>query len=152
MEGSNGRDQDLVLIADAASPRIAQRPTLEVAVGILWKSDRSFLMTTRPPGKVYAGYWEFPGGKLEPGETVEDALRRELHEELGIDVEAMQRWQYQRVDYPHALVGLHFVNVRAWGGEIRMKESQSFSWQSLPVAVSPVLPGAAPVLEWMKAA
>src|SRR3546814_368024 len=62
---------------------MADRPYTEVAVGILVRADGALLLSSRPAGKPYAGYWEFPGGKLEAGETVEQALRRELEEELG---------------------------------------------------------------------
>jgi 8-oxo-dGTP diphosphatase len=123
------------------------RPVVDVAVGILIKPDGSFLLTSRPTGKVYEGYWEFPGGKLEAGENVQDALRRELLEELGITIEDAQLWQVEIVDYPHALVRLNFCRVRAWKGELQMREAQSFSWQQLPVRVSPVLPGTIPVLK-----
>lgn len=122
------------------------RPVVDVAVGILIKPDGSFLLTSRPGGKAYAGYWEFPGGKLEVGETLADALRRELFEELGIRVETAQPWQVELVDYPHALVRLNFWKVLAWSGELQMLERQSCSWQQLPVNVSPVLPGTIPVL------
>ena len=94
------------------------RKHTEVAVGILIRADdEAFLLTSRPQGKVYAGYWEFPGGKLEAGESVLDALGRELHEELGIQVTAAQPWQVEMVDYPHALVRLNFCKVTAWQGE-----------------------------------
>ena len=107
------------------------------------------MLTSRPEGKVYAGYWEFPGGKLEAGESVEQALRRELQEELGITIGAAQIWKTQMVDYPHALVRLHFCKVWDWQGELQMREAQSHAWQSLPVAVTPVLPGTIPVLTWL---
>jgi 8-oxo-dGTP diphosphatase len=128
------------LVADPDRSRVGgpDRPVVDVAVGILIKTDGSFLLTSRPAGKVYEGYWEFPGGKLEAGETVEDALRRELLEELGIRVEAAQPWQVDLVDYPHALVRLNFCKVLAWSGELQMREAQSFSWQQLPGTV-PVL-------------
>lgn len=134
-----------------ADPQLAReggldRSVVDVAVGILVKPDGCFLLTSRPAGKVYAGYWEFPGGKLEVGETVDDALRRELFEELGIRVETAQPWQVELVDYPHALVRLNFWKVLAWSGELQMLERQSYSWQQLPVNVSPVLPGTIPVL------
>lgn len=127
------------------------RPVLQVAVGVLLRDDGAFLMTTRPAGKVYAGYWEFPGGKLEPGESVEQALARELDEELGLRVDParVERWRELRVDYPHALTQLHFCRLRQWQGTPRMREGQRSAWQSLPVSVAPVLPGAVPVLEWL---
>ncbi len=138
------------IVADAHAERIggAHRSVVEVAVGVLVRADGAFLLTSRPVGKPYAGYWEFPGGKLEAGESVEQALRRELEEELGITIGAAQAWKIEMVDYPHALVRLHFCKVFAWSGELQMREAQSFAWQQLPVTVSPVLPGTLPVLEW----
>ena len=140
--------------ADTHLPRAAggDRPVVDVGVGVLFRPDGSFLLTSRPPGKVYEGYWEFPGGKLEAGETVEHALARELHEELGIQVDpgAIIRWREQLVDYPHALVRLYFCKLTAWQGELSMREGQSFAWQRLPVKVEPVLPGAIPVLRWLE--
>jgi len=121
---------------------------VEVAVGVLIRADGQFLLTSRPPGKVYEGYWEFPGGKLEAGESVEAALRRELHEEIGITIGAVQPWKIEMVDYPHALVRLNFCKVFDWAGELQMREGQLFAWQSLPVAVKPVLPGTIPILDW----
>lgn len=140
-----------VLVADADRPREggAERPLVDVAVGVLIQPDGEFLLTSRPAGKVYAGYWEFPGGKLEPGETVEQALRRELHEELGIAAGPVTLWRTELVDYPHALVRLNFCKVFAWTGELQMREGQSFAWQRLPVRVAPVLAGAVPVLDWL---
>ena len=138
------------LMADAHATRQGgtDRPVTEVAVGVLLKPDGSFLLTSRPAGKPYAGYWEFPGGKLEAGESVEQALRRELQEELGIDIGAVIPWRSEMVDYPHALVRLHFCKVHAWNGALQMREGQSHAWQQLPVQVQPVLPGTVPVLEW----
>ena len=127
----------------------AERAVVDVAVGVLLQADGHFLLTSRPEGKVYAGYWEFPGGKLEVGESVEQALRRELQEELGITIGAAQVWKTQMVDYPHALVRLHFCKVWYWQGELQMREAQSHAWQLLPVAVTPVLPGTIPVLSWL---
>jgi 8-oxo-dGTP diphosphatase len=139
-----------VLIADGELRREggADRKVVDVAVGVLIRPNGDFLLTSRPAGKVYEGYWEFPGGKLEDGETVEAALRRELHEEIGITIAGVQPWKTEMVDYPHALVRLHFCKVSNWTGELQMRENQSFAWQSLPVTVQPVLPGAIPVLAW----
>ena len=126
----------------------ADRVPVDVAVGVLIDGDDRFLLTSRPKGKVYAGYWEFPGGKLEAGETVEEALRRELHEELGITIGDVHPWKIEMMDYPHARVRLHFCKVYRWQGEFEMREQQAMAWQNLPVEVVPVLPGTVPVLEW----
>ena len=138
------------LIADGERPRQggADRKEVEVAVGVLIRPDGAFLLTSRPPGKVYEGYWEFPGGKVEPGETVEQALRRELVEEIGVTIGEVIPWRIERVDYPHALVRLNFCKVFQWSGELHMHEGQSYAWQTLPVEVRPVLPGTVPVLAW----
>lgn len=138
------------LVADGDRPREggSDRPITEVAVGVLVRADGSFLLTSRPQGKVYPGYWEFPGGKVEAGETVEQALRRELQEEIGVAVGAVHAWRSELVDYPHALVRLNFCKVFAWSGELQMREQQSCAWQQLPVTVTPVLPGTLPVLDW----
>jgi 8-oxo-dGTP diphosphatase len=143
----------MTLVADGDRPREggAHRKTVDVAVGVLIKPSGDFLLTSRPPGKVYEGYWEFPGGKLEAGESVEQALRRELLEEIGIAIGPAQPWKVELVDYPHALVRLNFCRVFDWTGELHMHEGQSFAWQSLPVAVHPVLPGTVPVLGWFAA-
>jgi 8-oxo-dGTP diphosphatase len=125
------------------------RKHTEVAVGILIREDDALLLSTRPEGKPYAGYWEFPGGKIEAGETVEEALRRELHEELGITIAGAEVWKITEHDYPHALVRLHWCKVRAWEGEFEMREGQAMRWQQLPLEVTPVLPGALPVLGWL---
>lgn len=130
-----------------------ERTAVDVAVGVLIERDAAgregrFLLTSRPEGKVYAGYWEFPGGKLEAGESVEQALRRELQEELGIHIGAAHPWKVEIVDYPHARVRLHFCKVYEWQGEFQMLEAQAMAWALLPVTVSPVLPGTVPVLRW----
>lgn len=139
-----------VLVADGERPREggADRKVVDVAVGVLVQPNGDFLLTSRPPGKVYEHYWEFPGGKLEPGETVEQALRRELQEEIGITIGAVHPWRVELVDYPHALVRLNFCKVFDWSGEMHMHEGQQFAWQRLPVQVQPVLPGTVPVLAW----
>ena len=139
------------LIAEPGVPRESARRPIDVAVGVLIDAHGRFLLTSRPAGKVYAGHWEFPGGKLEPGENVEQALRRELREELGITIGAAEPWHEELVDYPHALVRLHFCKVRAWQGAVEMREGQAMAWQTLPVQVQPVLPGTVPVLGWFAA-
>lgn len=135
---------------------VTDRVPVEVAVGVLVRRDAhgredEFLMTSRPEGKVYAGYWEFPGGKLEAGETVEQALRRELQEELGITIGVAHPWKIELMEYEHAKVRLNFCKVYDWTGEFEMREAQTMSWQRLPVQVQPVLPGTIPVLQWFAA-
>lgn len=142
---------DQILVVDAEHGRTdgQMRPVVDVAVGLLIAPSGEFLLTSRPEGKVYAGYWEFPGGKLEAGESVEQALRRELQEEIGVDIGPVQMWREKLVDYPHALVRLHFCKVFEWTGTLQMREGQTFSWERLPVRCAPVLPGTVPVLEWL---
>jgi 8-oxo-dGTP diphosphatase len=142
-----------ILVVDAKQrrdPTTAGRLPVDVAVGVLVRSDGLVLLTSRPAGKVYAGYWEFPGGKLEAGESVEQALRRELQEEIGITIGAAHLWKEKKVDYPHGLVHLHFCKVYEWAGSLQMRESQQFSWERLPVTCAPVLPGTIPVLDWLE--
>ena len=121
---------------------------VRVAVAVLQGTDGRVLVAQRLADTPYPGYWEFPGGKLEAGESVEQALRRELHEELGITIAAAQPWKIELMDYAHARVRLHFCKVFEWSGEFEMREQQAMAWQTLPVDVTPVLPGTVPVLEW----
>lgn len=120
---------------------------VDVAAAVVLRPDGAFLLACRPAGKVYSGYWEFPGGKVEPGEQPEHALARELHEELGIDVVAATPWITRVFAYPHATVRLHFFRVFDWRGEPHPKEAQDICWQRLsePLA-TPMLPANAPVL------
>ena len=130
---------------------VPERTPVDVAGGGLINADGDFLLTSRPAGKVFAGYWEFPGGKLEAGESVAQALARELHEELGIAIGTAHAWKVELIDYPHARVRLHFCKVFEWRGAFEMREQQAMAWQTLPVQVAPVLPGTVPVLNWFAA-
>ncbi len=124
-----------------------QSKLVEVAAAVLQRPDGSFLLAQRPADKIWAGYWEFPGGKVEPGETAHHALVRELHEELGIDVVTAYPWITRVFTYPHATVRLNFFRVTEWRGDPHPHEGQQFAWQLLPqVNVAPVLPANAPVL------
>lgn len=124
------------------------RRRIAVAAAVLQQPDGRFLLAQRPPGKAYAGYWEFPGGKVEDGETAAAALSRELHEELGIDVISAYPWLIREFDYPHAAVRLHFFRVRTWHGEPRSREAQAFAWQRLDaIDVAPLLPANGPILK-----
>ena len=118
----------------------------DVAVAIFLKPDGSFLLSSRPEGKPYPGYWEFPGGKIEPGESVRDALVRELVEELNVTVTRTTPWFTFMMHYTHATVRLHCWRVQAWQGEMRGMEGQQFAWQTLDaLTVAPTLPGCVPI-------
>lgn len=120
---------------------------IEVAAAVLLRDDGRFLLAQRPTGKPYAGYWEFPGGKVEDGESAQCALARELHEELAIDVERAYPWITRDYDYEHAAVRLRFFRVLAWHGTLHGREAQDFAWQSAQeLTVSPLLPANGPVL------
>jgi len=120
---------------------------VEVAAAVIERPDGSFLLAQRPAGKVYAGWWEFPGGKVEAGEPPERALARELHEELGIDVRVAYPWITRVHVYEHAAVRLHFYRVTQWQGEPQSREKQKFLWQRLDAPMAePMLPANAPVL------
>jgi len=124
---------------------------IEVAAAVITGPDGRFLLGQRPAGKVYAGYWEFPGGKIEPGEAPLAALKRELHEELGIEVERAYPWLTRDYDYAHAAVRLRFFRVVRWSGTLHGRENQRFAWQ-LPDAISvdPLLPANAPILRALR--
>jgi 8-oxo-dGTP diphosphatase len=120
---------------------------VDVAAAVIERPDGSFLLAQRPPGKVYAGWWEFPGGKVEPGERAAHALARELHEELGIDVRTAYPWIVRMHVYEHATVRLHFFRVPEWSGEPQGRENQRLAWQRLDAPMmTPMLPANAPVL------
>lgn len=138
--------------------QIEKTKIVEVAAAVLQRADGTFLLAQRPPDKIWAGYWEFPGGKIEPGETPYHALVRELREELGITVTTAYPWVTRVYTYPHATVRLNFFRVTAWSGELHPHEGQQFTWEhslSLTlsrsrergqVSVSPLLPANAPIL------
>jgi 8-oxo-dGTP diphosphatase len=136
------------------------RPVTDVAVGILIRPDGYVLMGDRPSGKPYAGFWEFPGGKLEPGETVAQAMSRELEEELGVVIGAVHPWLMREFDYPHAYVRLHFCKVFDWQGEAVGREGQRTAFiappllrpaQDQPLSGIPgeLLPAAVEMYRWL---
>ena len=127
---------------------VKQALPIDVAVGILLKSNGDVLLGCRPAGKPFAGYWEFPGGKVEQGESVLDALKREFEEEVGVQILSADPWCGVEHVYPHAHVRLHFFISRAWKGEPEAREGQELAWQG-SVAVEPVLPATVPLLEWL---
>jgi 8-oxo-dGTP diphosphatase len=135
-------------------PTRARKPAthvVEVSAGVLLRNAQNgveYLLAQRPPDKVYAGYWEFPGGKVEPGETFRAALVRELAEELGIAVTYATPWLYRQFAYPHAQVRLKFFRVTGWRGEIGGLEHTALAWTRVgeAPAAAPILPANGPVL------
>ena len=129
----------------------AKPAPINVAVGILIKPNGEVLMAQRPEGKPYAGYWEFPGGKVEVDETILCALIREFKEELGIEInpDTAHPWCGCDYVYPHAHVRLHFYLCREWQGEPHGLEGQQLAWQGGAIDVQPILPATIPLLEWL---
>ena len=124
------------------------RTWTEVVAAVLFQADGSYLLAQRPEGKAYAGYWEFPGGKVEPGESLEQAIGREIREELGLEISAAYPWLTRTHVYEHAAVRLHFMRVREWRGEPRGLDGQRFAFQ-FPgqETVTPMLPANGPILQ-----
>ena len=125
------------------------RPLIRVVAGILLNQDGDYLLSSRPEGKPYAGYWEFAGGKVEAGETDFQALQREFEEELGIRILAATPWLTKIHSYEHARVCLKFlwVNPDQWMGEPQSREGQAWSWQKAgDFNFAPMLPSNGPLL------
>lgn len=127
---------------------IASPPLVEVVAAVILRPDGQFLLAQRPAGKVYEGFWEFPGGKVEANESLLHALQRELWEELGIHIIQAYPWIVRNFTYAHASVRLHFFRVVEWEGGLIPRENQAFSWQwPHQVDVAPVLPANGPILQ-----
>ena len=135
--------------AHAKVTEVAAAVFLRPAAGMGAPGRTEYLLAQRPPGKAYAGYWEFPGGKREPGESLAETCRRELREELGVECGTPTPWIVREFVYPHAHVRIRFFQVRAWRGEIRPLEHTGIAWEIVGRApeVSPVLPANGPVLK-----
>lgn len=118
-----------------------RRQVLDVAVAVLQREDGRVLLAQRPTGKPWEGYWEFPGGKIESGEAANQALVRELHEELGVDPDRAYPWVTQEYAYPEKQVRLHFYRVLAWHGQPHGREGQGMSWENpQAINIGPLLP------------
>jgi 8-oxo-dGTP diphosphatase len=133
------------------------RTVVEVAVGVLINPAGALLLGQRPEGKPYAGYWEFPGGKVEVGETLFEALKRELLEEIDVVIDDAQEIMVIEHDYPHAYVRLHICVVKSWQGQVRGLENQSLAWLERDdidrievTQFNPILPATLPILERLK--
>src|SRR5262249_19327974 len=118
------------LSSEGRGNEVSDRPVVSVAAAVLTRGDGKVLLAQRLQGTPYPGYWEFPGGKLEPGESAASALKRELQEELGISVSRASPWLTQRYEYPHAHVELNFFRVFAWKGEPHGRDGQAIAWQT----------------------
>lgn len=126
-----------------------KHPIIEVVAGVLYNEHGDFLLSSRPVGKPYAGYWEFAGGKIEAGETKLKALQREFDEELGIQIHSATPWLNFKHNYEHAQVHLYFFRIKAdqWSGTLTSKENQSWCWQQPnKITVSPLLPANVSIL------
>lgn len=123
------------------------RKTVEVAAAVMVREDGCYLLGQRGAGSFYPGYWEFPGGKVEPNEQPHQALIRELHEELNIAADAPEPWLVREHSYEHAYVRLHFYRVRRWRGRIVPKVHAALHWQDPHAAApEPMLPANGPIL------
>ena len=151
--GLGSRINTLAVEQGPSSPR----PVVEVAVGVLLDDAGAILLGQRPVGKPYAGYWEFPGGKIESGETLFTALSRELQEEIDVCIDDAEEFMVLEHDYPHAYVRLHICLVRSWQGQPRGLENQALGWLNIKnidqldiAGFDPVLPATLPILEKLK--
>ena len=125
---------------------------IDVAVGVLLRPDGTVLLGNRPADKPWPGWWELPGGKLEPGETVLQALKRVLKEEIDIELTEATPWVTYVHKYPTTTVRLAFCRVTAWTGEPRGLENQQLQWVDLKHAheVPQLLPATYPPLRWLQ--
>ena len=103
------------------------KPVLEVVAGIVWRGDE-YLAVQRPEGARMAGWWEFPGGKVEPGESREAALVREFQEELDVTPLEFEYWRDLVHEYDEFGVRLHFFHIRSYSGELKGLEKQNMAW------------------------
>ena len=146
--GAQAEGEDGCFSAGAAPP--AGLPIVTVVAVALLDADGRILLAQRPPGKTMAGLWEFPGGKLEAGETPEAALVRELQEELGVDIRASclapLTFASHSYDDFHLLMPLYVC--RQWRGKVTAKEGQKLAWVraerlrdfAMPPADEPLIP------------
>ena len=116
------------------------RPVVDVAVGVLRAPDGRVLLAQRRPGRDAAGFWEIPGGQVEPGESPAAAAARELLEEVGVHALELAPWRVYEHDFPTKRVRLHWFHVPRWSGEPKGREGQQVAW------VDPARPTVGPLL------
>ena len=105
----------------------ARREPIQVAAGLIFRDGR-YLITKRKSHAHLGGLWEFPGGKPEPGESLEACLRRELREELGIEITDPELFQTIRHEYPDYSIELHFYRGAIAAGDVRSLDCESLTW------------------------
>lgn len=112
------------------NPRRIDEPHIHVVAAIVWQTEsrKRFLIAQRPPGKHLEGYWEFPGGKLEAGETPVRALERELEEEISIRVERAEPLMRVYYRYPQRNILLDTWEVTRFAGQLQGREGQALQW------------------------
>jgi len=110
---------------------ISDQPSVDVAVGVLLADHRRVLIAERPAGSHQAGWWEFPGGKIQAPESACEALARELDEEIGITVRSARELLTCTHEYPDRIVTLHVFVVEDYSGEPRGVEGQALRWEPI---------------------
>lgn len=132
---------------------MSTKPYVRVAVGVIVQPCGAVLLGSRPADKPWPHWWELPGGKIEPEESVHDALVRELQEEIGITATKVRPWVRYIHHYPRSTVELHFCLVTQWEGTPTPQENQHLAWcdpsAAIPLGVGPILPATFPVLKWL---
>ena len=125
-------------------------PQVSAAVGVMFNADGGVLLQRRGAEQIYPNYWEFPGGKIECGESPEEALKRELSEEIGVTDVSATPWLVRRHAYQHAALTLHFFRVTKWRGAVEGLEGQDWRWWSPHRPPPPdLLPANAPLWKWL---
>jgi len=127
------------------------KPTIRVVAAVIYDPDGRVLVGQRPAGKTLAGCWEFPGGKIEGAESGAAALRRELREELGVEVGAMRPVFELRHEYPERHVELSVWKVDEYTGAPAALEGQALRWER-PAALRSIglLPADLPIIDWLE--
>lgn len=133
-------------------PDTSSKPLIHVAAGMILRPGGALLLAERPADKPWAGWWELPGGKIEPGETVLQALARELDEELGIEITQATPWVTHVHEYPKNIVSLAFCRVTGWNGTPVGREGQTLAWVDphAPITAGKLLPATEPPLRWLR--
>tara|TARA_Y100001956_G_scaffold81144_1_gene97956 strand:- start:1448 stop:1846 length:399 start_codon:yes stop_codon:yes gene_type:complete len=122
---------------------------IHIVAGIIFNQDKSqVFITKRPDGKHKGGFWEFPGGKVEQGETIEQAMIRELEEEIGIITTEQSLFEHLEFDYPDKSLKFDFITVTQFEGQPYGKEGQQGEWVEIAELSNYAFPEAnVPILE-----